>query len=432
MHFSNFEKKLDFITLLFKKEDFSNTKWFVAEKIIQLIVGAFIVPKIFTTLGASEMGDLKYVMTIVGILTPIFTLGLMDISIREIVFHPKRSNAILSTSFLLQLFSWLILSIFLMTYVLLFAEDKLITLYIIIALSYLPRLSGIAEYYLLAIKKVKIIFIAKIISLLLVTLLQYYGVINQFKVEYFAIITAIDFVFQGLIYFFLFHYNSKLEIKFTRFSRPTAVLLLKSSYPLIITQLLLFLYLSLDKIFIKHFLNSESVGKFYSVKFLVITMTWSIGFAVINALYPSIAKSYQTNKSLYKKKMLFLLKVVSIYGILIVIFYNLLGEYILSNYFNETEQDTIQTLKIFCWAPLIVFIGMIYEKHIINNNKLYKDALRFALGIIINIVFSYLLIPQYGISGAAMAILISHLIINIGFIFIDTESRKQALSMLKI
>jgi O-antigen/teichoic acid export membrane protein len=161
-------------------------------------------------------------------------------------------------------------------------------------------------------------------------------------------------------------------------------------------------------------------------------MTWSIGFAVINALYPSIAKSYQTNKSLYKKKMLFLLKVVSIYGILIIIFYNLLGEYILSNYFNETEQDTIQTLKIFCWAPLIVFIGMIYEKHIINNNKIYKDALRFALGIIINIVFSYLLIPQYGISGAAMAILISHLIINIGFIFIDTESRKQALSMLKI
>jgi len=420
------------INLLFKKEDFSNTKWFVTEKIIQLIVGAFIVPKIFTTLGASEMGDLKYVMTVVGILTPIFTLGLMDISIREIVFHPKRSNAILSTSFLLQLFSWLILSLFLMTYVLLFAEDKLITLYIIIALSYLTRLSGIAEYYLLAIKKVKIIFIAKIISLLLVTLLQYYGVANQFKVEYFAMITATDFIFQGLIYFFLFQYSSQLEMKFTRFSRPIAVLLLRSSYPLIITQFLLFLYLSLDKIFIKHFLNSEAVGKFYSVKFLVITMTWSIGYAVINALYPSIAKSYRTNKSQYKRKMVFLLKVVSIYGILIILFYNLFGEYILSTYFEETEHETIQTLKLFCWAPLIVFIGMIYEKHIINNNKLYKNAIRFALGIIVHVVFSYLLIPRYGISGAAIAILISHLMINIGFVFIDTESRKQALSMLKI
>lgn len=418
--------------MIFKREDFSNTAWFLAEKLVQLIIGAFIVPKIFTSLGATGMGDLKYVMTVLGILTPVFTLGLMDISIREIVYHPKRSNAILSTSFLLQLFSWFFLSIFLLAFVLLFEEEKLRILYFIIALSYLTRLSGIAEYYLLAKKKVKFIFITKIICLIIVTVLQYYGVQKNFKVEYFAGITTFDFIFQGILYFLIFKFNQQLKIKITRFSKTIATSLLRSSYPLIITQFLLYLYLSLDKLFIKYFMNSEAVGKFYSVKFLVITITWSVGFAIINALYPSLAKSYQTNRGEYKKKISILIKTISIYGIIIVVFYHLFGAYILSEYFDLTGKETLKTLKLFSWAPLIVFIGMIYEKHIINNKKLYKDAIRFALGIIVNVIASIMLIPKYGIYGAAISIIISHLVVNIGFIFLDKESRRQALSLLNI
>lgn len=331
--------------MIFKREDFSNTAWFLAEKLVQLIIGAFIVPKIFTSLGATGMGDLKYVMTVLGILTPVFTLGLMDISIREIVYHPKRSNAILSTSFLLQLFSWFFLSIFLLAFVLLFEEEKLRILYFIIALSYLTRLSGIAEYYLLAKKKVKFIFITKIICLIIVTVLQYYGVQKNFKVEYFAGITTFDFIFQGILYFLIFKFNQQLKIKITRFSKTIATSLLRSSYPLIITQFLLYLYLSLDKLFIKYFMNSEAVGKFYSVKFLVITITWSVGFAIINALYPSLAKSYQTNRGEYKKKISILIKTISIYGIIIVVFYHLFGAYILSEYFDLTGKETLKHLN---------------------------------------------------------------------------------------
>lgn len=410
---------------IFKKADFVNTAWFLSEKLIQVIIGAFIVPKIFVSLGATNMGDLKYVITIVSIFTPIFSLGLMDISIREIIYHPKRTNAIMSTSLFLQLGSWFLIFVGLLTYLIIIEEKGLFALYIIIAFSYLTRLGNIAEYYFLATKKVKFIFIAKISSLLIITLLQYYGVQSNYGIAYFAKITVFDFLFQGMIYLLVFTFNKSINIRLTRFSFPLAKSLLKSSYPLIITQFLLYIYISLDKIFIKHYLNSEAIGHFYSVKFLVITLTWSFGFAIINALYPAIAKSYNTNKKEYAKKMLFLLKIVSVYGVVIAVFFNMTGSYILKTYFNDAQEDTFQALKIFSWAPLIIFIGMIYEKHIINNNKLYKDAIRFAIGIIVNVLLSIVLIPKYGIPGAAVSILMSHFAVNIAYVFIDAESRKQ-------
>ncbi|NPD46900.1 polysaccharide biosynthesis C-terminal domain-containing protein [Lentimicrobium sp. S6] len=416
---------------IFKKADYQNTAWFLLEKLIQLIVGAFIVPQIFSSLGASNMGELKYAMTIIGVFAPIFSLGLLDISIREMIFHPKRTNAIISTSLYLQLGSWLLVFLGFAIFLVFSVDKSQFLLYAIIALSYLTRLSNIAEYFLLATKRVKYIFIAKILSLLIITLFQYYGVKNQYSIIYFAEITALDFIIQGLIYFVIFKYNNSIHLKLTRFSSIIAKTLLKSSYPLIITQFLLYLYLSLDKFFLKYYMDNEAIGQFYSVKFLVITLTWNFGFAIINALYPAIANSYKNNRPQYVRRMSVLLKTVSVYGLLIVIFYHLFGDYILSNYFNETDSETLNALKIFCWAPLIVFIGMIYEKHIINNNKLYKDAIRFAIGIIVNIIFSILLIPKYGISGAAISILVSHLVINIGYIFIDKESRRQAIYLLR-
>ena len=414
----------------FKKADYQNTAWFLLEKLIQLIVGAFIVPQIFSSLGATNMGELKYAMTIIGIFTPIFSLGLLDISIRDIIYNPKRTNAILSTSLFLQLGSWLLIFICLLIYLLFSADKSQFVLYSIIALSYLTRLTNIADYYLLATKRVKYIFVAKITSLIIITSLQYYGVQNQFDILYFAQITALDFIIQGIIYFLVFRLDEKIQIKLTRFSAIVARKLLWSSYPLIITQFLLYLYLSLDKIFIKYYMDNEAIGHFYSVKFLVITLTWNFGFAIINALYPAIANSYKNVKQQYAKKMAVLLKALSIYGLLIVVFYHLFGEFILSNYFNETNEESFRALKIFSWAPLIIFIGMIYEKHIINNNKIYKDAIRFAIGIVVNIAVSVVLIPRYGISGAAISILISHFVINIGYVFMDKESRRQALYLI--
>ncbi|WP_179338949.1 flippase [Winogradskyella ludwigii] len=414
---------------VFSKKDFIATKWFTLEKLIQLITGVLIVPQIYSTLGTVDIGKLKFVESILGMLTPLFFLGLSGICIREIVFKPKQSEQILATAFYLRLMSWIVIFIGILIYFNISETSPLKGLYYIITLSYLFKLTDVFEYYLLAKKQTKIIFISKITSLIIIVSLQYYGVKNQLDVYFFAKLIVLDFIIQGLIYGIILKYEKQFSFRQWIFSWPLGKSLLKMAFPLMISNGLIMFYITIDELFLKYFLGDHANGIFATVQFLVIALSWNIGFSIINALYPSLAESYKNDSLLYALKIKKLLSIMCVLGLLIGCLYTLFGNTILNTYFTESYAEAKTPLLIFCWAPLFVFIGMIYEKHLINTNDLQKNVYRFIIGCLSNIILCYLLIPIWHVTGAAIAVLASHFITNIVYVFLDTKSRKQLLHL---
>jgi len=417
------------MTSFFSKKDFIATKWFTLEKLIQLITGVFIVPKIFNSLGTIDIGKLKFVESILGMLTPLFFLGLSAICIREIIFHPKQSPLILATAFYLRMISWVAIFSSVLIYFCLAENSPLIGLYLIITGSYFFKITDVFEYYFIAKKWTKYIFISKIISLIIIVSLQYYGVKKQFDVYYFAKLIILDFLIQGFIYGIILKYKKPFLLKKWTFSWSLGKSLLKMSFPLIISNSLIMFYITIDELFLKYFHGDHANGIFATVQFLVIGLSWNIGFSIINALYPSLAESFQENKTLYQQKIKQLLKIMLFLGIGIGSFYTFFGNSILDTFFTNSYSEVKTPLLIFCWAPLFVFIGMIYEKHLINTGNLQKNVYRFIIGCVVNVVLCYLLIPIWYVKGAAIAVLASHFITNIAFVVLDKESRKQVLSI---
>lgn len=420
------------MTSVFSKRDFSATKWFALEKILQLITGVFIIPKIFSALGTVDIGKLKFVESVLGMFTPLFFLGLSAICIREIVFNPERYHRILATAFYLRLMSWVVIFLGLTIYFGVLEDSTLKGLCLMIAFGYLFKLTDVFEYYLLAIKWTKIIFISKIISLGFIVGLQYYGVTQEFDVYYFALLIVLDFFIQGLIYICILKHQELLFFKQWKFSKRLASSLLRMSFPLIISNSLIMFYITIDELFLKYYYGDHANGIFATVQFLVIILSWNIGFSIINALYPSLAESYQTHTNLYHQKLKVLFKIMFVLGLSIAVFYTLFGNLILDTFFSDAYAEAKDSLLIFCWAPLIIFIGMIYEKHLINTNNLRKNVYRFSLGCVTNLTLCYLLIPIWQVNGAAIAVLISHFMTNIAYMFIDPTGRKDLLLILKV
>jgi O-antigen/teichoic acid export membrane protein len=240
---------------------------------------------------------------------------------------------------------------------------------------------------------------------------------------------VLDFCIQGLIYAIILKHKKQLDFKQWKFSRKLGASLLKMSFPLILSNGLVMFYIAIDELFLKYFYGDHENGIFASVQFLVIGLSWNIGFSIINALYPSLAESFQVNTALYRKKIKALLKIMLFLGVAIGGFYTIFGNTILETFFSETYKEAKTPLLIFSWAPLFIFLGMVYEKHLINTEALQKNVYRFGLGCLSNLVLCYLLIPVWGVNGAAIAVLISHFITNIAYVFLDTESRKQVFSM---
>lgn len=410
---------------LFSKQDFLNTKWFIAEKLTTLLVAIIIIPKIFTSLGVLNIGKLKFAETFIGFFTPFMFLGLSAICIREIIFYPKRTKFILATALYLRTASWLITFIIIFIYTYFFIDKDLFGLYLLICFSYLVRIFDVFEYYFHAIKQTKFVFISKILSLLIVLLLQYYGVKQQFGIEYFASLIVLDFLIQSIVYIFIIKAKNIFGLKYLVFSKSMAIYLLKNSFPLMLSNFLILIYIVTDDFILKYYHGDAGYGYYSTIYFLIITLTWSVGFSLINALFPSLAESYTTNLKEYYKKISLLILYMLALGGFIVVFYHFFSFKILTTFFDESFLKINSALKLFSWAPLFIFIGMVFEKHLILTNHIEKNVYRFILGCICNLLLSLILIPTYNIMGAVIAVLISHFVTNIGFILIDTSSRKQ-------
>ncbi|RXP63505.1 hypothetical protein EC396_01485 [Lutibacter sp. HS1-25] len=410
---------------LFSKQDLLNTKWFIAEKLTSLLVAIIIVPKIFKSIGILNIGKLKFAETFISFFTPIMFLGLSAICIREIVFYPKRTKLILSTALYLRTASWLLALLIILTYSYLFIDKELLMLYFVICFSYFVRIFDVFEYYFYAIKKTKYVFISKISSLFIIVVLQYYGVIQQFGIIYFASLIIFDFLIQSTIYFGIVKTKNIFNFKDLVFSKSMAIYLLKNAFPLVISNFLILIYIVTDDFFLKYYHGDASYGYYATIYFLIITLTWSIGFSIINALFPSLAESYTSNLKIYYQKISLLIAYMLVLGVLIILIYHFFSNAILNTFFDESFLKINYSLKLFSWGPLMIFMGMIYEKHLITTNRIEKNVYRFVLGCISNLFFSIILIPKYAINGAIIAVLVSHFLTNIAFVFFDAKSRKE-------
>lgn len=416
---------------VFSRKDFKNTQWFIAEKFLQVIVGLFIIPKIFTSLGTDAIGKLEFSKTFLGTLSPLFFLGLSAICIREFIFKPKDKHKIIATALVLRISSFLCILLALIVYNLLAKQSNISTILLIICVSYLFKITDIFDFYLQATKQSHILFIAKICALTLTLLAQYYGVNNNYDIQYFALILIIDALIQGLIYSFYLLSYKQLSLKLLKFSKTTAKNLLSSAFPLLISNVLIMFYIAIDEFFLKYFINDTANGIFATVQFLVIFLTWNIGAALVYGLYPALAEVYNSDKEMYFNRMRKMGLFLILFGISIGLFYTFFGDLIINTFYNGSFNNAKTPLKIFCWAPLFIFIGMLYEKHLINQDQLLNNVYRFSIGCIVNITLCYLLIPLYKVNGAAAAVLISHIITNVGYIFIDKSNSKKFRSLIK-
>ncbi len=206
--------------------------------------------------------------------------------------------------------------------------------------------------------------------------------------------------------------------------------LLKSAFPLLISNFIIVLYIAIDDFFVNYFLGTEANGSFYVVQFLVIFITWNIGAAFIYGLYPALAECYLVNKPLYVKRLKLMLNVLLVFGISIGLFYQLFGNYIIETFYNSGFYNAKLPLKIFAWSPLFIFVGMLFEKHLVNQDELQRNAYRFILGCIVNVMLCILLIPKYKLEGAAFAVLLSHFTTNVVFVFFYKSYRKNVIKLI--
>ena len=410
---------------------FKNTSWLFGEKILRMIVGLFVGIWVARYLGPEQFGLFSYAQSFVGLFTAIATLGLDGIVVRELVKDGSRRDELIGTAFWLKLFGAFVVLLILAIAINFTSNDTYTnTLVFIIASATIFQSFNVVDMYFQSKVMSRYVVYANIISLTISSIIKVILILNEVPLIAFAWVILFDsFVLGcGFIYFFLI--NSTFKIQYLKFSKITAVDLVKDSWPLILSGIVISIYMKIDQVMIKEMLDSEAVGQYAAA--VRLSETWYfIPMVIASSLFPAIINAKKVSEELYYARLQKLYDLMVWMAIAIAIPMTFMSDWIVGLLYGEQYNQAGNVLMIHIWAGIFVFLGVASGKWFISENLQIFSIINTSIGAIVNIGLNNILIQKIGIEGAALSTLISYASAAYLSLLLHKKTRKNFINLSK-
>ena len=422
------DTKIDFRSSSFKKY-FSNTSWLLFEKVARLVLNFFVTVYVIRYLGPDEFGLYSYAISFYGLFVAFVSLGLESISIRELVKYPEKRNEILGSVFYTQLVG-AVIAISLIALTLIITSEELFTssLILIISVSSFFQTFNVIDYYFRSTVKAKYSVSVLFTSVLFISVIKFTLIILKAPLIYFVVAFAFEFVLNSIGYFIVYQLQ-KLKVIQWKFNKILAVSLLKDSWPLILSGVVVSIYMKVDQVLIKNMLDVREVG-YYAAAVRLSESWYFIPVAISNALFPAIVNAKNISLELYNSRLQKLYDILAWMAIGISIPVSIFSADIINLLYGSKYLSSAPILTIYIWAGAAVFLGVASSQYLVTENLTKISLFRTSLGMIVNVFLNIILIPKYGILGSAIATLISYSLATFSIVFFNNTSH-QFMMMLK-
>ena len=411
------------------KKYFVNTGWLFFERIIGMAVSFFVGVYVARYLGPANFGLFSYAASFVGLFTVIATLGLDNIVVRELVKDEKRRDELLGTTFVLKIIGSILMLIIILITVRFTNNDNFTNLLIfIIAAGTIFQSFNVINCYFQAKVLSKYMVYAQLFSTILCSVIKLLLIHFNMGLIYFAMVTLLQSIIlvSGFIVMYM---KQKLNLVNWRLKFDLAKRLLNDSLPLMLSGIAISIYMKIDQVMIKNMLDAKAVGN-YAVAVKLTEVWYFIPVLINSSLFPAIINAKKIDEKLYYGRLqkLYDLMVWSAIGISLPVM--LLSNNIIKLLFGIQYQEAAGVLRIYVWACVFVFLGVVTSKYLIAENYTKILFLITFMGAIINTILNIILIPKLGINGAAIATVLSQFAVAFSIVLIS-KTRYNFLLMIK-
>ena len=386
----------------------SNIGWLFADRILRMGVGLIVTAWVARYLGPEDFGLFNYASAFVALFGVLATLGLNQIVVRDIVRDPSKQDETLGTTFLLKL-SGAILTVLVTSGVIsLVRPNDQLTLAIVAIVAGVTIFDSFntIDFWFQALVKSKYTVIAKNTAFILVTLLRITLISIKASVVAFAWVLVVESAL-GAVGLAIAYKAKGQNLLAWRATWQRAKILLWESWPLIISDLAIMIYVRIDQIMLGQLMGDKPVG-IYSAAVRIAEIWYFFASAIVNSFTPSIVQAKQESETLYYQKFqkLFNLMVMITFGIAIPMTF--LSKFIIVTIFGENYAAAASVLSIYIWSAVFGFFGWAKGIWIVAEGYTLFALISTCTGAAMNILLNFWLIPLYQENGAALASVISY------------------------
>jgi O-antigen/teichoic acid export membrane protein len=410
---------------------FKNTSWLMGEKILRMGVGLFLGVWIARYLGPEQFGLLSYAQSFVSIFGAIATLGLNGIVVRELVKDETQRDVLLGTAFVLKLIGAILILPVLAIAVQLTSNDAYTNLLVfIIASATIFQSFNVIDFYFQSKVLSKYVALANAVSLGVSSIVKIVLILNKAPLIAFAAVTVFDMTVLSVGLIFFYKKASLLKLMNWRFEWEMAKNLLKDSWPLILSGLVLMLQARIDQVMIKEMLGNIEVG-YYSVAMRLIEIFGFVPMMLRDSLYPSIQSAKSNSEELYQNRLLNLYRLNFILFLVTAIPIYIFAEKLVVLLFGESYQPATILLSLMSIRLFFTNMGVARGVYILTENLMKYSLLSMILGTVTNIILNYYWIPEFGAKGAVVATIVSFTVTIFLIDILYSKTRKNALLQIK-
>lgn len=405
-----------------------NTIWIISERVLQMIISLVVGVISARYLGPSNYGTLNYGASLINIFSAITKLGLDSIIIKEYIDKKEKNGEILGTAMVMRLISSLFSVIMILILVLIMKPNNntilVVTLLQSTALFF--QIYELIDFWFQARLQSKYVAIAKSTAYIIVAIYKITLLILKKPVEWFAFSTALDYIIIFIIMILMYKKSKGQSI---RFSKTIAKKLIKNSYHFILSGLMVTIYTQMDKLMIGNMLDEEQVG-LYSIATAICVMWGFIPEALINSIRPTIYEAKKTDEELYLIKLKQLYAIIFWIGIFFALGITIFSKLIINILYGKEYLAARKALIIAVWYTGLSYLGSARGTWIVceNKNKYVKKYIIY--GAIVNLILNSILIPTIGICGAAIATLVTQIVVVLMAPLLYKETRISTKYML--
>lgn len=182
--------------------------------------------------------------------------------------------------------------------------------------------------------------------------------------------------------------------------------------PFGVAAVFILIYYKIDIIMLSYMTNDKTVG-YYSAAYNLIEGLLFIPLAFSTAITPLASKLFVQSKLKMKKLLSESLRIMIVVSIPLAIGISILAEKIILLFYGDSYTGSIIALRVLIWSIIPTFLHYILGLFIVSTNNEKKGMIYTGICASCNILINLILIPRYGLLGAAFATILTELLLLI-------------------
>lgn len=394
-----------------------NAAWIIVCRVMQSVLSLIVSMLTARYLGPSNYGVINYAAAVVSFVVPLMQLGFRNTLVREFVNDPEKEGEILGTALVLNLLSAFLCIVGVISFVSIAnrGETETIVVCVLYSLNLIFQALEMSQYWFQVKLLSKYTAVVSLIAYAVVTIYRIFLLITQKNIFWFAVSQTLDFMLISVILLIIY---KKIASQRLQFSWQTGRRMLASSRHYIVSSVMVTVFGHVGSIFLKFLADDAAVG-YYTAAVSCAGMTNFIFAAIVDSFRPAILGNKQTgNVEIFRRNNIHLYSIIIymslIQGITMCVFSPLIVKIL----YGIEYVATVAPLRIMAFYALFSNIGMVRNVWILAHEKQKYLWIINLTGAITNVLLNFVLIPTWGISGAAIASVLTQFVTNVVTSFI--------------